>query len=253
MDCNRVEEQLSAYLLGALDSVELRALDSHIDACGRCRRTLSEHGEITENLTYGARQLDPPARIKQRLMSRIEAYQGHSPAGFAAPISRLLSALGFSPGTYSGMAAAAPYQLYRTYPAAMPGLAVEELVAAWRSDGARGMLLAPRSGRTAHVAAFGLPPLPVGLVYRVWVVTDQRRYDGGSFTVDPTGYGYVDLRLPTALAELHSITVTIERADGDRGVDSNTTTIWKDGSERRLVEICDNLRFQSLCEKLRVW
>ena len=120
--------------------------------------------------------------------------------------------------------AASPYQLYPTFPAAMQGPAVQELVATRRSDGACGILLAPRSGSTAHVAAFGLPPLPVGLVYRVWVVVDQRRYNAGSFTVYSTGYGYVDLRLPTALTELDSITVTIERAYGDREVDSNTAT-----------------------------
>ena len=268
MDCNRIDDQLSPYLLGALGYAELRALDRHIDGCGRCQLRLREEGEITEKLTYDAPQVAPPARVKQRLVSRIEADQGRRLVGTGVPTSGLLAGFSFSFGTYSGMAAASlvvlllvlggawangrlnevtagkqalvlqvdapgeasaasPYQAYPTFPAATRGPAVEELVATRRSDGARGMLLAPRTGSTAHVAAFGLPPLPVGLVYRVWVEVDLRRYDAGSFTVDSTGYGYVDLRLPTALTELDSITVTVERANGDREVDSNTTTTGK--------------------------
>ena len=83
MDCNRVEEQLSPYLLGELDSGELHALDAHIAGCGRCRRTLRDEREITETLMYGVPQLQPPARVRYRLVSRIEAHQSHSPAGIA--------------------------------------------------------------------------------------------------------------------------------------------------------------------------
>ena len=273
MDCREAEEQLSPYLLGALGSMELYALDRHIEACTRCSRRLHEEGEIIADLAYGVPQLEVPIHVKRRLMSRIEA---------EADLSS--KSIGFLPGfvlelgsrfrSHSGMAVASIMvlvvvlggvwvnerlneiadrkeaqaaqtepmtetnaglqdQLYLAYSAAAPGLAVEELSATRRSDNARGMFLVPRSGNTAFVAALGLLPLPRDLVYHVWLVMDGRRHSAGSFTVDSTGYGYVNIKLFVPLRKLDAIVVTVERAGGSdkaerRNADTGRTVLRGD-------------------------
>jgi hypothetical protein len=253
MDCSTVEEQLSEYILGSVDPGEFEAMHTDIGGCGRCRERLREEGEITAGLAYGAKQVEPLSQVKHRLMSRIErdaarpqglggltlrfgTYSGMAAAsmvvlllvfGGAWANSRLnevadrKEALGSRVWTIAETPVVSAGRLSPSYSAGTPGLTVAELSATRRSDSARGMLLAPRSGDSALVAAFGLPALPAGLVYRVWLVTSERWYGAGSFTVDSAGQGYVNLSLPAPMAEIDSITVTIERVDGSGGVDSD--------------------------------
>jgi len=127
-------------------------------------------------------------------------------------------ALSVAAAVTSEPAVALQDQLYLAYTAAVPGMAVEELSATRRSDDARGMFLVPKTGDSALVAVLGLPALPRGFAYRVWLIADGRRYSAGSLTVDSTGYGYTNIKLFAPLAELDAIAVTIERVDeSERG------------------------------------
>ena len=255
MDCREAQEQFSPYLLGALDSAELCAMDRHIGLCVRCGVKLREEGQIVTDLAYGVPQLEAPARVKSQLLSRIEheaadrlsrksglwrrlildpgnrrgAQMGMAMASIAVAVLVLggvwingrlnataerREALTAATVATSESAAALQDQLYLAYTAAVPGQTVKELSATRRSDYARGMFLVPKTGTSALVAALGLPPLQKGFVYRVWLITDGRRYSAGSFTVDSAGYGYTHISLFAPLADYDAIVVTIERADG---------------------------------------
>ncbi len=125
----------------------------------------------------------------------------------------------------SELAEALQDQLYLAYTAAAKGMAVEELSATRRSDYARGMFLVPKTGDSALVAVLGLPALPRGFAYRVWLIAEGRRYSAGSFTVDSTGYGYINIKLFAPLAELDAIAVTIKRVgESKRGDGSSPGT-----------------------------
>jgi hypothetical protein len=259
MDCQEAQEQFSPYLLGALDSEELFAMDRHIGRCVLCGVKLRAEGQIITDLAYGVPQLKPPARIKHRLLARIKpeaagllsaknglwrrlvadlagrrsAQMGMAVASLAVVVlvpggvwinGRLEAAaerneaLSVAAAVTSEPAVALQDQLYLAYTAAVPGMAVEELSATRRSDDARGMFLVPKTGDSALVAVLGLPALPRGFAYRVWLIADGRRYSAGSLTVDSTGYGYTNIKLFAPLAELDAIAVTIERVDeSERG------------------------------------
>ena len=238
-------------------------MDRHIDTCARCSRRLREDGEIAAKLAYGVPQIEAPARVKRRLMSRIEPLAAGRPVEGTAFWPRLLADLGFRQGARAGMVVASiavavlvlggvwvngrlneiverketlaaqaeelsdtnaslQVQTYLAYSEPAPSLAVKELSATRRSDTARGMFLVPSSGRSAIVAALGLPPLPKGFVYNVWLNIDGRWYSAASFTVDSTGHGDANIKLFTPLAEIDAIAVTIERVDGSKKVEKST-------------------------------
>ena len=62
-----------------------------------------------------------------------------------------------------------------------------------------------------------LRPLPPDRVYQVWLVKDGRRYNGGYFTVDSSGYGQTLIFPYASIAEFEGIGITIEPIGGSSG------------------------------------
>ena len=71
MRCNENEERLAAYVLGALDASERAEMDEHMDGCAECQAALREDGDVIVHMAYAAPQLEAPASVKRKLMSRI--------------------------------------------------------------------------------------------------------------------------------------------------------------------------------------
>ena len=72
MVCRKAEEQIVPYLLGALDSSEMSAMDHHVNTCTACLSKLREEGDIVTELAYAVPQVEAPARVKRALISRVE-------------------------------------------------------------------------------------------------------------------------------------------------------------------------------------
>ncbi len=73
MDCNRAEELFESYILGALDSTQRGAMESHLETCDSCGERLRSDGETVAALALAAPQLTVPDGVKQRLFMRIDA------------------------------------------------------------------------------------------------------------------------------------------------------------------------------------
>ena len=86
----------------------------------------------------------------------------------------------------------------------------------WEAN-ARGMLMVSRSGSQALLLALNLRPLPPDRVYQVWLVKNGRRYNGGHFTVDSSGYGQTLIFPYASIAEFEGIGITIEPIGGSSG------------------------------------
>ena len=100
---------------------------------------------------------------------------------------------------------------------AAPGPSVNML---WGTGGgakARGMLMVSRSGSQALLLALDLRPLPPDKVYQVWLIKDGRKYSGGYFTVDSSGYGQTLIFPYPSIAEFEGIGITIEPLGGSSG------------------------------------
>ncbi len=240
MICREVEERAESYLAGGLDQAERAGVDAHIESCDECGSLVGENDGIASGLMSGPPPLQAPPRVKRRLLERIEAdspktrrfprlLPGAQPflAMSAVLVVALALAAMWSAGRTGGVESVGAVsnmdtgegedQLFLAYSVAAPGLAVEELSATRATDTARGMFLAPRSSNSALLAGIGMPQIPKEMTYCVWFITYGQRYRAGTFQVDSTGYGYVNLRLFVPLSWIEAISVTIEERERPGG------------------------------------
>jgi hypothetical protein len=257
MDCNSAQEQFSAYLLGALEVAEIEEIEQHVDRCTPCSDMLRAEGDVVLELARLSPQVVAPDRIKWRLLSAIDAEEaevglfaglwtrlrlgplmrlnGHTGIVLASVAIVALAAGGvWANGRLNEVAEAKDTmtrqaevlasprsvlqdRLLTTYSEAAPELVVEELSVTSQTSGTRGMFLVPKSDNSALLVGLGLAQLPRNYEYRVWLILEGRRYEGGSFGVDSAGFGYTAIEFFAPLANLDGIGVTIEhhRRDDD--------------------------------------
>ncbi|MCS7207851.1 MAG: anti-sigma factor [Dehalococcoidia bacterium] len=79
---------------------------------------------------------------------------------------------------------------------------------------AYGMLMAPPEWGVAILVVIGLDPLPPAQVYQVWLTRGDMRIDGGTFTVDESGWAQLLVRPREPLTTFDGLRVTIEPVQG---------------------------------------
>ena len=67
------EDDLAAYLLGALPADEARALERHIEGCERCRERERWLRSAVDLLPSSVEQIQPPPELRERLMATVRA------------------------------------------------------------------------------------------------------------------------------------------------------------------------------------
>jgi anti-sigma-K factor RskA len=72
-DHARYEDDLAAYLLDALTADEARAMERHIEVCGRCQERAGWLQASVELLPTAVEQLEPPRELRERLMQTVRA------------------------------------------------------------------------------------------------------------------------------------------------------------------------------------
>ena len=85
MTCEEFEELSGAYVLDAVTPAEREAAQAHLAGCAACTRRLQELREVVDLLPYSARQVNPPASLKDRLF---EAIRMESTPTQPVPINR---------------------------------------------------------------------------------------------------------------------------------------------------------------------
>jgi len=85
---NHVGDQIDAYALGILEDEAVAQVEAHLEGCADCQRLLRQAREVVALLALAPRQVQPPARLKQRILTRIaqEERGGGAPP---APLQRL--------------------------------------------------------------------------------------------------------------------------------------------------------------------
>jgi len=82
----RWSEELSAYLLGALEPPEAEALEHHVEDCERCRAEVRWLAPALDALPETVERLEPSPRLRERLMAEVR--EDASRAEAAAPPER---------------------------------------------------------------------------------------------------------------------------------------------------------------------
>lgn len=72
MQCDKIQEQLSAYLEDALSPAEKGIIDDHLRACPKCRESLADL-EMTISSIKGLDEIIPPPWLTQKVMTRVMA------------------------------------------------------------------------------------------------------------------------------------------------------------------------------------
>lgn len=278
MDCDLAEEHFIPFVIGVSDSAEKEMMRAHVDSCADCRQRIQDEGETIARLAFAVTQLQAPAHLKDRLLTRIEEVDGPvvqksntsklalvsmslvSLPTAGAVVSVLLFGI-FLGGTWfngrsdetsvgngeivgqlenvingnrvlndsildkadlrPGVGDVIGRQRRQSYDtlrvSAAPGATVNMLRGTGPGERARGMLMVSRSGSHALLLALDLRPLSPDEVYQVWLLKDGRRYSGGYFTVDSSGYGQTLIFPYASIADFEGIGITIEPLGGGSG------------------------------------
>jgi anti-sigma-K factor RskA len=213
------EENVGAYLLGALPELETEVFEKHLESCMTCRRELAELRVAAEALPRAVEPVLPPPELKEKLMATVwaEADQRQEEKARRRPFLERLPRL--TPG-WAAVAAACALAI---------GIAVGVGVA--NIGGSSGQTVAalvdhtqaPSGSASLHVPGGdaqgallnvqGLPDPGAGKVYEVWVQRDGTMHPAGAlFSVGSGGSGTAGI--PGSLKGAQAVAVTAERDGG---------------------------------------
>lgn len=174
-----VDDLLDAYALGILEDEAVAEVERHLEGCPDCRQALQRAREVVELLALAPRQTPPPARLKQRILSRI---------------------------AQEGQTGGAPPSSSRTNGSQQPD-----------STPASTQAQEGRAAETAHTAGIPLPeaaPIRQGMVesLRQWLA--GRRTEPAPLARIPGGEQTAEQQLQTVLRMLHTPHASIWNLSG---------------------------------------
>jgi anti-sigma-K factor RskA len=223
-----MEELVAAYALGSCDQEEREIVEAHLVACPGCRALAARLSQAADTLPLAVEPVRPPARLRARILAG--AASGRSPEDDEPP-ARILT---------FPVRAERPPGAWRRFPlqwAAVAVLAVMlvalgtwnvvlnqalnapparySMAGTGRLAGASGTLTEFRRQDAAIVSLTGMPELPAGKVYELWLIdASGRPTRAGVFVPSADGTAQVGVDRPLAGVR----TVAITREDGPTGV-----------------------------------
>jgi hypothetical protein len=201
------EEELIALALGESDASARASLESHMDACERCRREYVGLIETLGTMAYAAPPQVPSARLRGDILAAASREPRVVPA--AAPARRRRLAW----PTRSGWSAWAPRVVIGAGALAAIVLAVVVIVSGAPSShavalrGVAGTVVVADHAAALESADFA--PLPTGRVYEMWVIHDGVARPAGLFR---SAASPVAVTGPVTSGDI--LAVTRERAGG---------------------------------------
>ena len=182
-DHGRYQDDVGAYLLGALNELERHAFERHLAGCSECQQELERLRPAAEALPGSVAQLDPPPGLKKRLMAEVEddsivvPLRPRRPSRLLAVAAVLLLGLviGFGVAQLGGDDSRT---LTATVAKAMPQAGGDLEI----------------SGDDGTLRLHDMPDLGAARVYQVWYQHGERLVPARTFEVGRSGLGTVELR-----------------------------------------------------------
>ena len=220
-DHERYEQDIGAYLLGALPPLEAEVFERHLMSCDACRDELARLRPAAEALPRAVESFEPPPTLKAALMEVVEREARTEPVAEPAKPARerrdWLAALRPRPAlALAGVA----LLLGVVVGFGLNGAGEEDprevaaSVDRTRLPGGSAQLeIAGDSSEPATLRVSGLPMTPRGDVYEVWIERDgEVRPAGALFAVGRDGRGAA--AIPGGVEGVERVMVTRERAGG---------------------------------------
>jgi anti-sigma-K factor RskA len=215
-DHRRHEEDLAAYMLGALSPGEARDFEDHLQSCAPCQAEERWLRGAVELLPSSVEQIAPPRALRKRLMETVRAAAAAGARSPSRPRLRFGSLrLAFRPVAAVGAAA--------VLAGAVIGYAIGEggTKSSTSTVAARATAVQPqarativRSGDTAVLRAERLAPPGRDRVYEVWLVRkgSTRPEPSSLFQIRRDGSG--EAGIDGSLHGVQQVMVTAEPAGG---------------------------------------
>ena len=227
-----IDEQIAAYVLGALEPEEVEAVELHLETCQDCRALVEQQRRVVGLLPYVADPQPVPARARRRLREQIIERQPVAlPAGRRRPA--LLGRIGWvaavSAAVIAGIFAWHGYQMQvemrqkdsqltvlkqnqHTLSGVVgsAGGVITPLQGSGPASTAQGGVILDPTRNAALVVVDGLPLPAAGDAYVVWMVKGGHHVNAGVLPVDDQGHGQLYVTPPEALSTYDQILVTEE-------------------------------------------
>jgi hypothetical protein len=209
-------DDLAAHAIGGLDGREERRVARHASRCERCRDELARLAPAVAVLAESVEQHPPPSGLRHRLLAEVRAgvdAEREGPPQRSRP-DRLRGFL-FRPA--AGLAAAA------LVGAGVTGYLIADVGGDGSSSSPASSVVSgadatlETTDETATLELRGMPQLPEGAVYQVWVVREEA---SGASSVQrsaafvPAGDGSATAAVPEALEGPAKLMVTEEPSPG---------------------------------------
>lgn len=255
--CERLQELIPAYSLGATDADETEFVKAHLADCPQAVAELAEYSRLAEGLLFSTPAVQPPPHLKDRLRVALASSQ---PAVLrrqaelrTTPRSGLWQRLGnlfriprwqlawattaiavllllANTLYWSGQLG----EIRRKQQELVNRVAMQSAVLAlvgegnawrvtlpagpWDEEGEAYATVICNPERTiGFVYAENLPPLPEDKAYQLWLLRGEERISGGLFRPNPDGSGVLIFQAPEPLGYYDSIGITPEPATGSPG------------------------------------
>lgn len=244
---SKIEELLPAYALRALEPGEVEAVENHLIDCRACQQRLAGFERVTEALPLAVGLKSPPRELRERVlrMTRRERIATESRVGWWTSLFRPQAAMGAVLASVLlaivafGWALSVQGRLSQqelTAGQLAARVAEQDEVLGWLSSSeavmkglqgteeaprARGMFVGYPEGNSSLLVAYGLPPLPEGKTYQLWLIRDSKRTSGGTFAVDSNGNGLLLVKAPDKITSYQAVGITTEPLGGSPGPTGN--------------------------------
>ena len=219
-----IHEQAAAYVLDALDDVERRAFEAHLDRCTVCKEELESLRSAAVSLAYAGPAPAPPPRLRGRILEAARSEQ----LAEVIPLRRRVAVP--SALTLAAAAACAAIAL-GIWAASLSGRLDHERSARQADAQALAIIATPGARRIPLLGAKGslvvtpdkdaalvvadLANAPSGKTYEAWVVRDRRPVPAGIFK---GGGPRAIFALTRPVPRGARVAVSLERAGGSKTV-----------------------------------
>lgn len=220
MNEEHITELLPAYTLGGLESDEARQVEKHLQSCPHCRSEWTAFNETAGAVLASVPPVSPPARVKEALLAQVRPPRAAGSAGLQGWLAKTAPVWALAAFVLLALLVATNWNRIQrgvadTTPAAE--FIFITLAGTDEAPGAVGVLVISPEGTAGSLVVDGLPPTGPDRQYQLWLIRDEQRTNGGTFSVDEAGYGVLAIEAPQPLGDYLNFGITIEPAGGSPG------------------------------------
>jgi anti-sigma factor RsiW len=210
----RIQEDVGAYLLGALEPAEQSAFEGHLASCPECRDEVERLRVAANALPRSVEPFVPPPSLKRSLMEAVREdlkperrplLERLGLAGMRIPRLALAgTAFALALGIVLGTQLSGGEGGHRVVAAEVDRSRIPQATAT---------LTVPDNKRgPSQLQVTGMPPPKAGQVYEIWLKRGDQVQPGPLFNVDSRGNGAG--AIPDDLEGVSTVLVTRERTGG---------------------------------------